>query len=197
MFACLQEKQRFLTDVLHEVMLLDGLRSSHPISQEVEQATDINRVFDWIAYKKGAALIRMLANVMGQPLFQKGLNDYLLSHMYSNAARDDLWSKLSQAMRSEGRDIDIGVMMDRWTLQMGYPVVTISKNQSEQLPTSYITVSQEHFLYGQEVRNNNSLQWQVPLTVAVGNASSVCSQSLIWINNRTGTSSTPRRRSAP
>lgn len=22
--------------------------------------------------------------------------DYLLSHMYSNAARDDLWSKLSQ-----------------------------------------------------------------------------------------------------
>ncbi|XP_051805679.1 thyrotropin-releasing hormone-degrading ectoenzyme [Acanthochromis polyacanthus] len=182
------EKQRFLTDVLHEVMLLDGLSSSHPISQEVEQATDIDRVFDWIAYKKGAALIRMLANVMGQPLFQKGLNDYLLSHMYSNAARNDLWSKLSEAMRSEGRDIDIGEMMDRWTLQMGYPVVTISKNQSEQLPTHYITINQEHFLYGQsEVRKNNSLQWQVPLTVAVGNASSICSESLIWINNKTET----------
>ncbi|CAG5926734.1 unnamed protein product [Menidia menidia] len=181
------EKQRFLTDVLHEVMLLDGLSSSHPISQEVEKATDIDRVFDWIAYKKGAALIRMLANVMGQPLFQKGLNDYLLSHMYSNAARDDLWSKLSQAMRSEGRDIDIGGMMDRWTLQMGYPVVTISKNQSEQLPTHYITVSQEHFLYGQDLRKNISLQWQVPLTVAVGNASAVCLESLIWINNKTET----------
>uniref|UniRef100_A0A665UBQ7 Aminopeptidase n=1 Tax=Echeneis naucrates TaxID=173247 RepID=A0A665UBQ7_ECHNA len=168
------EKQRFLTDVLHEVMLLDGLSSSHPISQEVEQATDIDRVFDWIAYKKGAALIRMLANVMGQPLFQKGLNDYLLSHMYGNAA-----------MRSEGRDIEIREMMDRWTLQMGYPVITISKNQSEQLPTHYITVSQEHFLYGQEVRRNNSLQWQVPLTVAVGNASAVCLESLIWINNKT------------
>lgn len=47
-----KEKQRFLTDVLHEVMLLDGLSSSHPISQEVQQATDIDRVFDWIAYKK-------------------------------------------------------------------------------------------------------------------------------------------------
>ncbi|XP_010082017.1 PREDICTED: thyrotropin-releasing hormone-degrading ectoenzyme, partial [Pterocles gutturalis] len=46
------EKQRFLTDVLHEVMLLDGLASSHPVSQEVQQATDIDRVFDWIAYKK-------------------------------------------------------------------------------------------------------------------------------------------------
>uniref|UniRef100_A0A671YAY8 Aminopeptidase n=1 Tax=Sparus aurata TaxID=8175 RepID=A0A671YAY8_SPAAU len=136
------EKQRFLTDVLHEVMLLDGLSSSHPISQEVDQATDIDRVFDWIAYKK--------------------VSNYL-----------------------KGRDIDIGGMMDRWTLQMGYPVVTISKNQSEQLPTHYITVNQEHFLYGQDVRNNNSLQWQVPLTVAVGNESSVGSESLIWINNKT------------
>lgn len=181
------EKQRFLTDVLHEVMLLDGLSSSHPISQEVEQASDIDRVFDWIAYKKGAALIRMLANVMGQTLFQKGLNDYLLSHMYGNAARDDLWSKLSQAMRSEGRDIDIGQMMDRWTLQMGYPVVTISKNQSEQLATHHATISQEHFLYGQELRSSNSLQWQIPLTVAVGNASSVSAERLIWIHNRSET----------
>ncbi|XP_026072631.1 thyrotropin-releasing hormone-degrading ectoenzyme [Carassius auratus] len=90
------EKQRFLTDVLHEVMLLDGLASSHPISQEVFEATDIDRVFDWIAYKKGAALIRMLANVMGQPLFQRGLNDYLMTHMYGNAARDDLWNKFSE-----------------------------------------------------------------------------------------------------
>lgn len=33
-------------------MLLDGLASSHPVSQEVLRATDIDRVFDWIAYKK-------------------------------------------------------------------------------------------------------------------------------------------------
>uniref|UniRef100_A0A672FBH4 Aminopeptidase n=1 Tax=Salarias fasciatus TaxID=181472 RepID=A0A672FBH4_SALFA len=169
------EKQRFLTDVLHEVMLLDGLSSSHPISQEVEQATDIDRVFDWIAYKK------LRISYTSCLCFQ----DYLLSHMYGNAARDDLWRKLSQAMRSEGRDIDIGEMMDRWTLQMGYPVLTVSRNQSEQLPTHYITVSQEHFLYGEDERKNNSLQWQVPLTVAVGNSSAVCSESLLWINNKT------------
>lgn len=54
--SCVQEKQRFLTDVLHEVMQLDGLNSSHPISQEVEEAADIDRVFDWIAYKKVSPL---------------------------------------------------------------------------------------------------------------------------------------------
>lgn len=37
-------------------MQLDGLNSSHPISQEVEEAADIDRVFDWIAYKKVSPL---------------------------------------------------------------------------------------------------------------------------------------------
>lgn len=45
-------------------MLLDGLSSSHPISQEVERATDIDRVFDWIAYKKVRELAgKIAANV--------------------------------------------------------------------------------------------------------------------------------------
>uniref|UniRef100_A0A8C2C6B7 Aminopeptidase n=1 Tax=Cyprinus carpio TaxID=7962 RepID=A0A8C2C6B7_CYPCA len=185
-----QEKQRFLTDVLHEVMLLDGLASSHPISQEVFEATDIDRVFDWIAYKKGAALIRMLANVMGQPLFQRGLNDYLMTHMYGNAARDDLWNKFSEAMQREGKDINITQVMDRWTLQMGYPVVTISKNDS--LDNS-VTISQEHFIYDTDAKIQNpklfnkSFQWQIPLTLAVGNSSHISTETIIWVSNKTET----------
>ncbi|XP_056445378.1 thyrotropin-releasing hormone-degrading ectoenzyme-like [Gadus chalcogrammus] len=180
------EKQRFLTDVLHEVMQLDGLSSSHPISQEVTEATDIDRVFDLIAYKKGAALIRMLASVMGQQLFQRGLNDYLTTHMYSNAARNDLWNKLTQAMQSAGRDIDVREMMDRWTLQMGYPVVTIVRSQSDEILNSDIIISQEHFLYSQETgQKNDSYQWLIPLTVAMGNVTVISQESLIWINNKT------------
>ncbi|KAI7791926.1 putative thyrotropin-releasing hormone-degrading ectoenzyme [Triplophysa rosa] len=184
------EKQRFLTDVLHEVMLLDGLANSHPISQEVFEATDIDRVFDWIAYKKGAALIRMLAHVMGQPLFQRGLNDYLMTYMYGNAARDDLWNTFSEAMQREGMDINITEVMDRWTLQMGYPVVTISKNDSLD---NTVTISQEHFVYDTDakIRNpelfNKSFQWQIPLTLTVGNSSHISTENTIWVSNRTET----------
>ncbi|XP_023696332.1 thyrotropin-releasing hormone-degrading ectoenzyme-like isoform X2 [Paramormyrops kingsleyae] len=184
---CHQEKQRFLTDVLHEVMLLDGLASSHPISQEVYQAADIDRVFDWIAYKKGAALIRMLANVLGQPVFQRALNDYLRTHMYGNAGRDDLWNKFSEAMQKEGKHINIKEVMDGWTLQMGYPVVTISRNES--LDHS-VTISQEHFLYHADAKRadmklfNTSFQWQIPLTLSVGNSTHVSSESVIWVSDR-------------
>uniref|UniRef100_A0A674CUU0 Aminopeptidase n=1 Tax=Salmo trutta TaxID=8032 RepID=A0A674CUU0_SALTR len=167
------EKQRFLTDVLHEVMMLDGLASSHPISQEVYDATDIDRVFDWIAYKKGAALIRMLANVMGQQVFQRGLN---VSHL--------------SAMQKEGKDINIKEVMDCWTLQMGYPVVTISKNYS--LDHS-VTITQEHFVYDRDAKIrdpdlfNRSLQWQIPLTLAVGNSTYKSSEVILWISNKTET----------
>ncbi|XP_053505705.1 thyrotropin-releasing hormone-degrading ectoenzyme-like [Ictalurus furcatus] len=178
-------KQRFLTDVLHEVMLLDGMATSHPVSQELFHVADIHRVFDWISYKKGAALIRMLANVMGQTAFQRGINDYLVTHEYGNTARDDLWNSFSQALQREGKVINIKEVMDGWTVQMGYPVVTVSKNES---PENTVTISQEHFLYDTDARSLLSLYWISPLTVL--DLFSYCTGSLLllyWISSRTET----------
>ncbi|XP_053111820.1 thyrotropin-releasing hormone-degrading ectoenzyme isoform X2 [Hemicordylus capensis] len=159
------EKQRFLTDVLHEVMLLDGLASSHPVSQEVQQATDIDRVFDWIAYKK----------------------DYLTIHKYGNAARKDLWNTLSEALKKVGKFVNIQEVMDQWTLQMGYPVITIMGNETTD---NVVGISQEHFIYDLDVKikdhglENNSYLWQIPLTIAVGNTSHISSEAIIWVSNK-------------
>ncbi|EPQ18868.1 Thyrotropin-releasing hormone-degrading ectoenzyme [Myotis brandtii] len=213
------EKQRFLTDVLHEVMLLDGLASSHPVSQEVLQATDIDRVFDWIAYKKrpgaagvvlnacivamtftmqasrpaldssapGAALIRMLANFMGHSVFQRGLQDYLTIHKYGNAARNDLWNTLSEALKRNGKYVNIQEVMDQWTLQMGYPVITILGNTTAE---NWIIITQQHFIYDISAKTralalqNNSYLWQIPLTIVVGNRSHMSPEAIIWVSNK-------------
>ncbi|XP_055986764.1 thyrotropin-releasing hormone-degrading ectoenzyme isoform X2 [Sorex fumeus] len=159
------EKQRFLTDVLHEVMLLDGLASSHPVSQEVLRATDIDRVFDWIAYKK----------------------DYLTIHKYGNAARNDLWNTLSEALKRNGKYVNIQEVMDQWTLQMGYPVITILANTTAE---NRIIITQQHFIYDISGKTksltlqNNSYLWQIPLTVVVGNRSHVSSEAIIWVSNK-------------
>ncbi|XP_074126629.1 thyrotropin-releasing hormone-degrading ectoenzyme isoform X3 [Sminthopsis crassicaudata] len=181
------EKQRFLTDVLHEVMLLDGLASSHPVSQEVIEVTDIDRVFDWIAYKKGAALIRMLANFMGHSVFQRGLQDYLTIHKYGNAARSDLWNTLSEALRKNGKYVNIQEVMDQWTLQMGYPVITILGNGTVD---NMIVITQQHFIYDSRARlrttefGNSSYLWQIPLTIVLGNRSHISSETIIWVSNK-------------
>ncbi|KTG05460.1 hypothetical protein cypCar_00044537 [Cyprinus carpio] len=122
----------------------------------------------------------MLANVMGQPLFQRGLNDYLMTHMYGNAARDDLWNKFSEAMQREGKDINITQVMDRWTLQMGYPVVTISKNDS--LDNS-VTISQEHFVYDTDAKIQNPER----STKKIHNIGAEASSSAKYADPRSGT----------
>ncbi|KAF7693790.1 hypothetical protein HF521_007543 [Silurus meridionalis] len=66
-----------------------------------------------------------------------------------NTARDDLWSSFSQAMQMEGKDLNIKEVMDGWTLQMGYPVVTITRKQSLE---NTLTISQEHFLYDKDAK---------------------------------------------
>ncbi|GAB0176355.1 thyrotropin-releasing hormone-degrading ectoenzyme [Grus japonensis] len=168
-------------------MLLDGLTSSHPVSQEVQQATDIDRVFDWIAYKKGAALIRMLANFMGHSVFQMGLQDYLTIHKYGNAARNDLWNTLSKALKRVGKSVNIQEVMDQWTLQMGYPVITILGNETTD---NVIVISQERFVYDSDAKpkdpalGDNSYLWQIPLTIAVGNTSHISSEAIIWVSNK-------------
>lgn len=58
------------------------------------------------------------------PLFNEclqGLNTYLDRHKYSNTITNDLWAALEE---SSGKGVK--AMMDSWTTQMGYPLITVS-----------------------------------------------------------------------
>ncbi|CAH6778675.1 Trhde [Phodopus roborovskii] len=136
---------------------------------------------------RGAALIRMLANFMGHSVFQRGLQDYLTLHKYGNAARNDLWNTLSEALKRNGKYVNIQEVMDQWTLQMGYPVITILGNMTVE---NRIIITQQHFIYDISAKTkalqlqNNSYLWQIPLTIVVGNRSHVSSETIIWVSNK-------------
>ncbi|CAH1252129.1 TRHDE [Branchiostoma lanceolatum] len=110
----------------------------------------------------GAALMRMLHTALGTT-FTKGISKYLQKYKYANAAQEDLWQCLTEAAQEDGRNVQVKEVMDTWTLQMGFPVVTVSRDYSN----GRVTVSQRHFLYDPEVNAPESLRnnvWQVPLT---------------------------------
>ncbi|XP_019507325.1 PREDICTED: thyrotropin-releasing hormone-degrading ectoenzyme isoform X2 [Hipposideros armiger] len=138
-------------------------------------------------WNMGAALIRMLANFMGHSIFQRGLQDYLTIHKYGNAARNDLWNTLSEALKRNGKYVNIQEVMDQWTLQMGYPVITILGNTTAE---NWIIITQQHFIYDISAKTkalahqNNSYLWQIPLTIVVGNRSHVSSEAIIWVSNK-------------
>ncbi|KAK5617578.1 hypothetical protein CRENBAI_003359 [Crenichthys baileyi] len=65
---------------------LDALDSSHPIEVNVGHPSEVDEIFDAISYSKGASVIRMLHNYIGDEDFRKGMNAYLLKFQHKNAS---------------------------------------------------------------------------------------------------------------
>ena len=83
-------------------MSLKLYTSSHPISVSVNLPSEINGMFDQIAYQKGGSVIRMMVNFLKLDTFNKGIINYLRANAYSNANQDDLWQSLTEAGQEDG-----------------------------------------------------------------------------------------------
>lgn len=54
-----------------------------------------------------------------------------LNRAYSNSEQDDLWDFMTQAAHQDftlGKCVTVKAIMDTWTLQMGYPVITVIRS---------------------------------------------------------------------
>lgn len=141
----------------HNVALaLDGLETSHPIEIEVNHPNEINEIFDKISYSKGSAIIRMLAEYLGEVKFQKGLQYYLKKHSYKNTKTIHLWEAFEKV---SGKPIS--KIMNTWTKQMGYPLVTINSNKNN------TEILQEKFFSSRVCRKNikTKNKWRIPVTI--------------------------------
>ena len=98
---------QFLPDSLWPALQLDSLLSSHPISIEVNDPVEINQIFDTISYKKGASVIRMMANYMGINTFNRGITNYLQGNAFGNANQDNLWEYLTDAALEDGSFLQV------------------------------------------------------------------------------------------
>uniref|UniRef100_A0A8C5M6W0 Aminopeptidase n=1 Tax=Leptobrachium leishanense TaxID=445787 RepID=A0A8C5M6W0_9ANUR len=158
---------------LHRVMAIDALASSHPLTtkeEEVNTPSEISELFDSIAYSKGASVIRMLSVILSEEVFVKGLAAYLKHFEYSNTVYSDLWTHLQAAVDSNvpplGLPQSVSTIMDRWVLQMGFPVVTID--------TATGSITQKHFLLDPEsvVTRPSEFNyiWIVPISYSKNNS---------------------------
>ncbi|KAH9643225.1 hypothetical protein HF086_012887 [Spodoptera exigua] len=151
-------------DIVHNVFQLDALNSSHQLSVEVSASEEADAIFDKISYGKGSALLRMLNHVLKSDVFNAGVTNYLNSKMYGNAEQRDLWSALTSAARKTGDfDADVAVVMDSWTLQTGFPVLTVTRNYEN----GSLFFKQERFvLINDTFETQKSPIWWIPVSYA-------------------------------
>ncbi|XP_055970076.1 aminopeptidase N [Sorex fumeus] len=158
-------KDLMVPNELYRVMAVDALASSHPLStpaDEVKTPAQISELFDSISYSKGASVLRMLSTFLTEDIFKEGLASYLHAFAYSNTVYQDLWDHLQQAVDKHKYVLPSTVkdIMDRWILQMGFPVITVD--------TTTGSISQKHFLLDPDsnVTRPSPFEylWIVPIT---------------------------------
>lgn len=131
----------YVSDSLQHALTLDALRSSHPIEVPVKRADEINQIFDAISYSKGSSLLKMISRWLGEDVFIRGVSNYLKKHMWGNTQTSDLWEALSAV---SGKDVV--KVMDIWTKNIGFPIISVEENGSE------LTATQHRFLATADVK---------------------------------------------
>jgi alanyl aminopeptidase len=165
--ASIALKPEFLDDLgrlegTFGAMANDSLLSARRVRQPVEGQGDIENAFDGITYRKGAAVLRMFEEWIGEDRYRQAMRVYLAAHAFGSGSSDDLIAAIAQA---SGKGETLARAMRSFLDQPGIPLLHTALSCKAGKAT--LAVSQSRYLpYG--VLSNDHLQWQVPMCVRVG-----------------------------
>ncbi|WCO65932.1 M1 family metallopeptidase [Iamia majanohamensis] len=135
----------------------DALASTRPIEFEVVSPADAEGMFDVLTYEKGAAVVRMLEQYLGEDRFREGIRLYIARHAHGNTETTDLWDAIEEATGEPVRRI-----MDSWIFQGGHPEVAATRTPGDEGTT--LTLAQSRFRYASEAgATDGDERWSVPV----------------------------------
>lgn len=155
---------QFAYQDLGRALELDALKHTHPIEVDVHDPNQISEIFDAVSYSKGASVIRMLADYIGEKNFRDGLRYYLRKHSYKNTSTIHLWQAFE---RVSGKTVS--EIMKSWTRKPGYPLLSVEERGN------MIEIRQKRFFSSPiSARAKDGTVWPVPIRVksAASNKSS-------------------------
>nr|XP_003479495.2 leucyl-cystinyl aminopeptidase [Cavia porcellus] len=156
-FKELSSYEDFL-DARFKTMKKDALNSSRPILSSVQSSEQIEEMFDSLPYFKGASLLLMLKTYLSEDVFQHAIILYLHNHSYGSIQSDDLWDSFNEVTN---KTLDVKKMMKTWTLQKGFPLVTVHRKGME------LSIKQERFFLSMkpEIQSSDaSYLWHIPIS---------------------------------
>ncbi|MEK7588652.1 MAG: M1 family metallopeptidase, partial [Patescibacteria group bacterium] len=147
---------QFSTHDLGTALRLDALEHTHSIEIPVHHPDEIGEIFDEVSYSKGASVIRMLADYLGEEKFRDGLRYYLKKHSYKNTETEHLWEAFEKVSKKP-----IAKLMKNWTSLPGYPVIEVKSSKNN------LELSQNRF-FGSPIskaKSKDKTLWSVPISI--------------------------------
>ena len=145
--------EQFISSQTESALTRDGLHETFAIEIPGGEHVVINTSTAPIIYSKGGSILRQIKEFIGEDLFREGLNRYLNTHAYGNAASQQLW----EAFESTS-DIPVTRVMKSWVEQPGYPVVTVERQGAT------LRLQQRRFSY---LPNSFKQLWEIPISVSM------------------------------
>lgn len=155
-------EETFAIRAFHAAMSKDSDASSRKIYNPVSTTADIRSLFDPITYSKGAIMLSMMNDFLGEKAFKGAVRAYLKQFEYKNAVQDDLWRLMTDfghKYESLPNHLTVKEIMDSWTLQPGYPVVMATRKNNS------VVITQQRFVFPTPKANDTS-KWYIPITYA-------------------------------
>jgi aminopeptidase N len=136
-------------------MNLDSFSTSHPVVQNIVTVEQTSQAFDAITYSKGAAVINMLEDYVGENIWRQGVRDYIATYRLKNTVSDNLWDAVEHAA---GKPVT--AIAHDFTLQPGVPLIRVEEAVCSDGKTK-VTLRQEEF--SRDNPKKQSLRWRVPV----------------------------------
>uniref|UniRef100_A0AAR2JF60 Aminopeptidase n=1 Tax=Pygocentrus nattereri TaxID=42514 RepID=A0AAR2JF60_PYGNA len=111
----------------------------------------------------GACILHMLREFLTPDHFKSGIVRYLKQYSYQNTVNTHLWESLITVSEK----LDVKAMMETWTLQEGFPLVTVEVKGHQ------VRLRQERYLKCEDPSQTSGFLWHIPLTYITSNSAAI------------------------
>ena len=133
---------------------------------------DKEDVFDAVSYNKGAAILQMLRNIVGDSAFFKSLNNYLVTNKFKAAEAHQLRLAFEEVT---GRDLN--QFFNQWYFGNGHPKLDIAYKYDDSKKQAQVFVNQTQ-------PADNLFQFPVAIDIYNGNKKV---RHNVWVKNQSDT----------
>ena len=147
-----------------DAIAADSLVSARRVREPIESSNDIFSAFDFITYRKGAAVLAMFEGWLGPARFRAGVHAYLRAHAHGTATGDDFLAALVAASQPE-----VGAAMRTFLDQTGVPVISADLACEPGEPPA-VELAQEWYLPAGSSGSSTDRAWQVPVCIKYGHS---------------------------
>jgi len=143
---------------------LDAQPTTHAIRAKADTPDEINQMFDGISYGKASDVLLSVENYLGPETFRKGVHNYLMAHLYSNATAEDFWNAQTAASHKP-----VDKIMDSLVAQPGEPILTFGEPANGK-----VFVTQKRFFLSPGIQDGAEQKWTLPVCFKNGSGDPEC-----------------------